>query len=204
MNKYGTFTEPGTIQFERLLPGPIERVWDYLTKSKLKAKWFSAGDVEPRVGGKVEFKFKHSNLSENDDPIPEKYKHMEDGTSFEGRVTKWDPPRLLCYTWGEETGEESEVTFELIPKDGKVLLILTHRRLGDDLDTLISVASGWHTHLGILVDRLNGQEPKGFWTVHNRMEKDTVSDWLKVEFTTKTQRSHRNLNVLSDLVVKSI
>jgi len=169
--KYGVFTEPGTIQFERLLPGPPERIWEYLTKSELKAKWFSAGDVEPRVGGKVEFKFKHSDLSVTDDPIPEKYKHMQDGTYFEGKVTIWDPPRLLSYTWGEETGEVSEVTYELIPKkNDKVLLRLTHRRLGDDPTILISVASGWHTHLGILIDRLEGNEPKGFWSVHNKME----------------------------------
>ena len=173
MNKQnGIFPEPGTVKFERLLPGPIERVWNYLTKSELKAKWLSAGDVEPRMGGKVEFRFKHSNLSENDDPIPEKYKHMEDGTYFEGRVTKWDPPRLLSYTWGEETGEESEVTFELEQQGDKVLLTLTHRYLGDDPDILISVSAGWHTHLGILVDRVRGKEPKGFWTVHNRMEEE--------------------------------
>jgi uncharacterized protein YndB with AHSA1/START domain len=172
MNKQnGIFPEPGTIRFERLLPGPAERIWDYLTKSELKAKWLSAGDVEPRVGGKVEFRFRHSDLSEADDPIPEKYKHMEDGTYFEGRVTAWDPPRLLRYTWGEETGEVSEVTYELIPAtDNKVLLRLTHRLLGDDPDVLISVASGWHTHLGILIDRLENKEPEGFWSVHNRME----------------------------------
>lgn len=173
MKKYGQFTEPGTIRFVRLLPGPIERVWAYLTESDKKAKWLAAGDVEPRVGGKVELRFNHSNLSENDDPVPEKYKHMEDGTYFEGRVTEWEPPRLLSYTWGEETGAVSVVTFELKPKeDGKVLLILTHRRLGDDRDILISVAGGWHTHLGILIDRMNGQEPKGFWAVHNQMEKE--------------------------------
>lgn len=172
MNKYGTFTEPGTIRFERLLPGPIERVWAYLTESAKKAKWLAAGDVEPRVGGKVELTFKHSDLSETDDSIPEKYKYMEGGTYFEGRVTEWDPPRLLSYTWGEETGEESEVTFELEAKGDKVLLTLTHRHLGDDPETLIGVASGWHTHLGILVDRLSGKEPKGFWTVHNKMELD--------------------------------
>ena len=28
---YGTITEAGAIRFERLLPGPIERVWAYLT-----------------------------------------------------------------------------------------------------------------------------------------------------------------------------
>lgn len=170
MNNYGAFTEPGTIRFERLLPGPIERVWAYLTESEKKAKWLASGDVEPRVGGKVEMSFQHKNLSEQDDPIPEKYKHMEDGTGFTGRVTQYDPPRLLSYTWGEDTGEKSEVTFELKPQGEKVLLVLTHRHLGDDRDVLISVASGWHTHLGILVDYLNGREPKGFWSVHTRME----------------------------------
>lgn len=174
MNKqHGVFPEPGTIQFERLLPGPPERIWDYLTKSELKAKWLSAGDVEPGVGGKVEFRFKHKNLSEVDESIPEKYKHMKDGTYFEGRVTEWNPPRKLSYTWGEETGEESEVTYELIPKkNNKVLLRLTHRRLGDDPTVLISVGAGWHTHLGILADRLEGNEPKGFWSVHTKMEKE--------------------------------
>jgi uncharacterized protein YndB with AHSA1/START domain len=171
--KHGIFPEPGTIRFERLLPGPIERIWDYLTKSELKAKWLSAGDVEPRLGGKVEFKFKHSELSETDDPTPEKYKHMQDGTYFEGKVTVWEPPRKLSYTWGEDTGEESEVTYELIPKqNNKVLLTLTHVRLGDDPNILISVGAGWHTHLGILTDLLEGNPPKGFWTVHNRMEKE--------------------------------
>lgn len=173
MNKnYGIFTEPGTIHFERLLPGPAERIWAYLTESEKKGKWLATGDIEPRVGGKVELRFRHADLSEKDDPVPEKYKHMEDVTYLTGRVTRWNPPRILSYTWGEETGEESEVTFELVPKGEKVLLILTHRRLGDDPATLISVASGWHTHLGILAARLEGNEPKGFWAVHNQMEKE--------------------------------
>lgn len=32
MNEYGVVTEARTIRMERLLPGPIERVWDYPTK----------------------------------------------------------------------------------------------------------------------------------------------------------------------------
>jgi hypothetical protein len=64
------------------------------------------------------------------------------------------------------------VIFELKPQSKEVLLIVTHRRLGDDHDTLISVASGWHTHLGILSDRLNAREPQGFWKIHNRMEEE--------------------------------
>jgi uncharacterized protein YndB with AHSA1/START domain len=172
MNKYGIVTKPGTIRFERLLPGPVERVWAYLIESEKKEEWLAAGDVEPRVGGKVDLHFEHRKLSQHDDPIPEKYRHMEEGTSVAGRVTQCDPPRLLSYTWGEVTGEESEVTFELKPQGEEVLLILTHRRLGDNRDTLISVASGWHTHLGILSDRLNNRQPQGFWKIHNRIEKE--------------------------------
>lgn len=170
MNKYGIFTEPGTIRFERLLPGPVERVWVYLTESEKRGKWLASGKMEPRVGGHVELNFRHADLSPHDERPPDKYKHMEGGTGFTGRVTRYEPPRLLSYTWGEGTGEESEVTFELTQKGEKVLLVLTHRRLGDDRNVLISVASGWHTHLGILVDYLNGREPKGFWSVHTRME----------------------------------
>jgi uncharacterized protein YndB with AHSA1/START domain len=172
-NQYGTFPEPETLRFERLLPGPIERVWDYLTKSELKEKWLAAGVVEPKVGGKVELHFYHKKLSENDDPIPDKYKEMEDGESFTGRVTQWDPPHLLSYTWSENAEDQSEVTFELRPKENnKVLLVLTHRRIGDDRDFIIGALAGWHTHLGILVDRLEGNEPKGFWRIHTKMEKE--------------------------------
>ena len=33
MSEYGIVTEAGAVRFERLLPGPIERVWAYLTQS---------------------------------------------------------------------------------------------------------------------------------------------------------------------------
>lgn len=64
------------------------------------------------------------------------------------------------------------VTFELEPEGEQVRLTLTHRKLGDDQDILISVASGWYTHLGILVDKLNGKEPKPFWEIHIQTEQD--------------------------------
>jgi hypothetical protein len=28
---------------------------------------------------------------------------------------------------------------------------------------MVRVSGGWHTHLGILIDRLNGREPGAFW-----------------------------------------
>lgn len=37
MDTYGTVIAPNTIRFERLLPGPIERVWAYLPNRKSAA-----------------------------------------------------------------------------------------------------------------------------------------------------------------------
>ncbi len=172
MKDYGTFTEPGTIRFERLLPGPIERVWAYLTESDKRGKWLAAGEMELHVGGRVELIFRHADLSPRVEQIPEKYKQYQYGTAFTGRVTALEPPRLLSHTWAEATDDYSEVTYELFPKGEKVLLVLTHRRLGDDRNVLVSVGAGWHTHLGILSDHLEGRTPEGFWTVHSKMEKE--------------------------------
>jgi uncharacterized protein YndB with AHSA1/START domain len=170
MTNYGTFTETGTLRFERLLPGPIERVWAYLTESDKRGKWLATGEMKLQAGGKVELIFNHADLSPHEEQIPEKYK--QHGTRFMGTITAVDQPRLLSHTWAEVSGESSEVTYELFEEGENVRLVLTHRRLGDARDLLIGVAAGWHTHLGILVDHLNGRTPKGFWEVHGKMEEE--------------------------------
>ena len=41
-----TFIEPGTVKMERLLPGPVERAWAYLTESDKRATWLAAGEFD--------------------------------------------------------------------------------------------------------------------------------------------------------------
>lgn len=169
--RYGRFIEPGTIQFVRRLPGPVDRVWKYLTDSVLRGKWLASGEMDLSVGGEVELVFNHDNLSPYPDPAPEKYKDVAGVSTMRGIVTEVDPPRLLSYTWNEDSGTDSEVTFELKPQDDDtVLLVLTHRRLGDNRELLIGVAAGWHTHLRILFDRLAGRVPDPFWSEHMKKE----------------------------------
>ena len=172
MNDYGTFTEPGTIVFRRLLPGPIERVWAYLTESDKRGLWLARGEMELWQGGRVELRFLHAELSPVAESIPERYADIANGTAFSGHITRIEEPRLLAFTWGESWGEDSEVCFELTSKGDQVSLLLTHRRLGEARETLLSVASGWHTHLGILIDRLEGRDPQPFWSMHNHYEAD--------------------------------
>lgn len=171
IDTYGKFTEPETLRFERLLPGPIERVWDYLTKSELRGKWLASGSMDLREGGNVKLVFNHQNLTPHDDPIPEKYKEQGEVSTMHGKVTRIDPPRLISFTWAETQGE-SEVTFELTPKGENVLLELTHQKIGDDREMLLEVSAGWHTHLDIMTDKLNGREPKPFWAKHIKLEEE--------------------------------
>lgn len=172
MNNFGKLSESGTLRFERLLPGPLSQVWSYLTETDKKQEWLAAIDIELKVGGNVLLTFDHTRLSEEDDPYPEKYEDLKKGVSFTGEVTACNPPRLLSYTWSEESGESSEVTYKLSPKEGgNVLLELAHRHLADDQDQIVGAAAGWHTHLNILADRLVGRAPKAFWPVHSEMER---------------------------------
>ena len=46
MNRYGERIDASTVRFERLLPGPIERVWEYLSNGTKRATWFAGGDTE--------------------------------------------------------------------------------------------------------------------------------------------------------------
>lgn len=173
MSDYGTIIEPGTIRFERVLPGPIERIWSYLTESEKLGQWLAACEMDLRVGGRVELIFDHTKLTPHDNDVPPpKYEEHGGESRLIGRITACDPPRLLSYTWpGESPEGETEVTFELTPLDDKVLLTLTHRRLADRAE-FISAAGGWHTHLDILVDHLEGKTPKPFWSTHTQFEEE--------------------------------
>lgn len=166
---HGQVTGPGEVRFERVLPGPIERLWAYLTESEKRGKWLAPGAMDLRVGGQVELKFRHADLSPQREVVPEKYRKHEQGGAVSGRITACDPPRLLSYTWGEEDGPDTEVTFELTPRGDDVLLVVTHSRLAGP-DAMKSVSGGWHTHLGILRDVLEGRTPRPFWTTHARLE----------------------------------
>ena len=162
-NKPGTSPEQATVRLERMLPGPIERVWAYLTESDKRATWFAGGVFDLRVGGNAHLRFDHDQLSAEKTPVEMKKKRLD----WTETITRLEPPRLLAYTF-QHGGAESEVTFELETVGKGVLLVLTHRRIVDR-STKIGLASGWDTHLSILEDRLNGVEPRPFWTTHARL-----------------------------------
>lgn len=169
MSDYGTIIEERTVRFERLLPGPIERVWEYLTDSEKRGTWLAFGEMDLRVGGKFEHVWRNNALSENDDPPPEKYADIAEEARMSGKILACDPPKLLSYTWEWGGGEPSEVTYELAEDGDRVRLTLTHRRLASRGE-MVGVGSGWHAHLEVLAARLEGRKPEGFWRTHTRLE----------------------------------
>ena len=175
--QYGKFTAPAEVRLVRTLPGPIERVWEYLTDPEKRARGFCGGVLEQKAGGKVEFAMVHKNLAPDEKP-PAKYAHVQDpGVTFEGRVLRCEPPRLLVYTFGSE---DSEVTFELTPQGQQVLLVLTHRTRGaEEQAELTNYASGWHTHLAHLLAQLEGTPRPKFWAMHDTL----LADYEKLRTT---------------------
>lgn len=169
MKDHGRLIDETTFYIEKTLPGPIERVWDYLVDPERRAEWFAGGVFDLRPGGRAEFLFDHRNITPADDRPPAKYENYAGETRLEGKILKSEPPRLLVFEWPEMSGEITEVRIELTAKGGKVLLALTHSRLtkGEDL---ISTSAGWHAHLEILRTRLAGETPPPFWATHTEAE----------------------------------
>ncbi len=139
MSSEGKRISETMIRFERVLPGPIERVWEFLTKADNLA-WIGGGSLEPREGGAVNIMQGH----------------------IRGVVTQWRPPHLLAFTWnvfspGEKYSSfpESYVTWELKDVGGNVRLTLTHRPMLEGFEAQSMM--GWHTILDMLDAQLQGR-----------------------------------------------
>lgn len=144
MNEEAQFSRVPAVRFERLLPGPIERVWEYLVNTAHLPGWFGEGSIEPRLGGAVKFM----------------------GGHIKGVVTVWNPPRRLTYTWevygpgdAESPYPQSYVSFELQPQGDDVLLILTHVPILERFEK--QNAMGWHTFLDMLAAAIKGEHVEG-------------------------------------------
>ncbi|WP_291867759.1 SRPBCC family protein [Bradyrhizobium sp.] len=158
---WGALTEPATLRVQRLLPGPVERIWAYLTDNGLRAKWLAAGEMEMKVGAPFELVWRNDELN---DPPSARPAGFPEEHRMQSRITVLDPPRKLSIAWANS----GDVTFELQPRGEGVLLTVTHRRL-PDRSTMLKVSAGWHMHLDILVARAMGREPAPFWEGWSRL-----------------------------------
>jgi uncharacterized protein YndB with AHSA1/START domain len=163
-------TDATTLHLDRLLPGPIDRVWSFLVDDALRARWLAGGPIEPRVGGAVRLRFHNNALTgQPGDLPPPKYGSAGGPFELRGTVTACEPPHLLAYTWNEDSEAPSHVRFELAPAGNQVRLRITHSRVAS-ADGRLSFAAGWQAHVEILAARLAGAEPGPFWARHSALE----------------------------------
>jgi uncharacterized protein YndB with AHSA1/START domain len=159
-----------TIRFTRILPGPIERVWEYLYDGKKRGEWFCSGDTPSKPGETFEVRFKHSDLSPKQAMPPEKFKKMDE-TGHTGlcRLLEIEPPRRMVFEFDAKDPNSSVVEFLLTQEGDKVRFSLTHSTLHNANDAK-NFSGGWHSHLEILRHKAEGRTPPAFWDVWREIE----------------------------------
>jgi len=155
LDAYGALIEPATVKIQRLLPGPVERVWDYLTRTELRRRWLASGEMPAQPGESFELVWRNDELT---DPPGTRPESASSEHRMESRVVAIEPPHRLVITWGAQ----SEVEFGLEVQGADVLLTVIHRRV-PDRDVLLNVSAGWHAHIDVLAADLSGQKAKPHW-----------------------------------------
>jgi uncharacterized protein YndB with AHSA1/START domain len=174
MDAFGKRIDEHTVQFVRMLPGPIERIWAYLWDGKKRGEWFHGGPMPTKPGESFDMYCKHSTLSPNQAPPPEKFVEM-DKTGHHSRnvLLAYEPPHRLVFGLGPHGREDSEVEFLLSqegdPKDDKVRFTLNHRKI-PNREYAVEVSGGWHSYLAILQYKAEGKTPPAFWDVWRQTE----------------------------------
>lgn len=160
MKDFGTEVNDGgkSIRFQHLLPGPIDKVWEHI--SKPTKDWLATASIELRRGGTVDLYF-------DSEEVPER---KEGGAHIIGVVTECAPPTVLAYTWNDaDHPVSSDVRFELEAEGEQVRLFVVHAGLAADAVTRCT--AGWQAHISLLVSVLNGVVPKPFPAVYRELQR---------------------------------
>jgi uncharacterized protein YndB with AHSA1/START domain len=161
---FGTLIEPTTLKIERMLPGPIERVWSYLTDNDLRSQWFASGEMKLEPDAPFEFVWRSDSWPCEAGQKPE---GMPDEPRMKCRMITCEPPHNLSFAWGEK----SQVSISLKPVGARVLLTLLHQRIADR-SIAIGVSTGWHSHLDLLVALLSNEKYPPFWDQWSSLKKE--------------------------------
>jgi len=148
----GVIVNSHTVRIERLLPGPIDRVWEYFSKPEYVSFWLMECTLEPKLQGLISLK---------SEPIPEgtiaNNQVEPQVTIIRGLIREFDPPRLIACSWYQHSyGVATNLRVELEQRDDQVLVVLTHSHL--DPEFMAAVAAGWHTNFETLIALIRGEE----------------------------------------------
>ena len=166
LNDHGTLLNSAEVRFVRILPGPIERVWAFITDPEKRQLWLAGGTTATQTGDKFQLEFKNRELETPNETVPAKYQEYACTIASEAILTRHEPMSLHSFLWGG-----GEVIFELTPEGENVKLVLTHRKLPDH-EQVLSVSGGWHIHLAVLISKLTGALQPPFWSTMEKLGND--------------------------------
>lgn len=122
------------VEVRRVVDAPIDRVWEAISSAEEMERWWSAGVLEGREGGRIHL---HMDTDECD------------GLPLDGQIKVFLPPHVLEFTWHEAYDPAMGVVrFDLIEVEGgKTQVTLTNFVPADDV---VPASAGWHE----IVERL--------------------------------------------------
>jgi uncharacterized protein YndB with AHSA1/START domain len=127
------------VRFQRRLNHPIDRVWAAITEPDEIEAWLARAEIEPREGGAVSLEW----LNTGDEEVVAR-----------GTVTVFDAPRRLEL----DTDMQGVLSFEL-REDGSHTELTFTATLGMPDEHATKNLAGWHLHLDLLADCLDGSGP---------------------------------------------
>lgn len=123
-------------RLERFLAHDQSVVWAMLTEPERIMEWLAPGEIELRKGGAVKLNFTDS------------------GTVIDSKVSEFEPPSLLEYSWNSPSEPTRPVRWETAPVTGGTRLTLT-LQIAENEDIARSCA-GWEAHLMMLSEAIEG------------------------------------------------
>lgn len=127
-------TDTRTVEMERELPYPPEKIWRALTEPHLLAEWLMKTDFQPEAGHVFQFR--------------------GDWGAVDCRVLTIEPNKVLAYSW-DAMGLESTVTWTLTSKGGGTLLRMAQTGFTPDQTKAFQGAKyGWQMFFGKLEELL--------------------------------------------------
>ncbi len=126
------------LRHERLVAHPAGALWAALTEPVAMARWLGEATLEPLVGGAVAVRLTR----------PTDHR-------VTGRVTAFDPLRVVAYTWSAEAEPDGEVRWQLIPVGPSATLVLLSH-MANGRWTAAGRLAAWDVHLSLLATALAG------------------------------------------------
>lgn len=138
---YDTIENRPALSFERRLSHPVEVVWRAITDLGELEHWFPSRVEVDELGPGAELTFRFDDMP------------LDAPSTMTGRVTEFDPPRRLGFTWGED-----HLDFELEPLPAREGCLLRLTVLLDSREKAARDGAGWHVCLDRLERLLDGDD----------------------------------------------